>query len=89
MAGTLEHWGFADEAASRRPKSRVGKGRSRQTQHPSDRYEYVLSELQALLRGSPEERAPAGALVADGCVLGPSAPAVAAAGQPEVTGRVQ
>lgn len=42
----------------RRPKSRVGKsGRSRPTMHPTRRYEYVLNELQALLRGDARERA--------------------------------
>jgi len=42
----------------RRPKSRFGKsGRSKLLQHPTKRYEYVLGELQALLRGTPEERA--------------------------------
>lgn len=42
----------------RRPKSRFGRpGRSRLTQHPTRRYEYVLSELQILLRGDDAERA--------------------------------
>lgn len=35
---------------SRRPKSRIGRGRSQLTQHPSVRYDYVMSELQAVLR---------------------------------------
>jgi energy-coupling factor transporter ATP-binding protein EcfA2 len=42
---------------ARRPKSRFGRGRSRLVQHSTKRYEYVLSELQALLRGSAQDRA--------------------------------
>ncbi len=46
---------YVNEA--RRPKSRFGKpGRNYLTQHPTRRYEYVLSELQHRLRGSDVER---------------------------------
>lgn len=35
---------------SRRPKSRIGRGRSQLTQHSSVRYDYLMGELQAQLR---------------------------------------
>jgi len=42
---------------ARRPKSRVGRfGHSEITQHPTRRYEYVLRELQLLLRGDDSQR---------------------------------
>jgi energy-coupling factor transporter ATP-binding protein EcfA2 len=42
---------------ARRPKTRVGQaGRSEITQHPSRRYEYILREVQHLLRGEPSEQ---------------------------------
>lgn len=40
----------------RRPKNRLGRGRRELTQHPSNRYDALMSDVQARLRGTPEER---------------------------------
>jgi len=41
----------------RRAKSRIGRGRNQLLQHPTRRYEHVLSELRELLHGTVEEKA--------------------------------